>query len=167
MSKLTVDQRHAGTVSASLADTIKVTVKELNAADLQALLNHLGCELIHAVLGCEAEDVIDGTSAVWRRAVLADMLDAPIAELAMGDDINAGKDFIDTWAFVFFQTILEDVLDNKTTGLAQGNLMPHAAESLIDVLHDLRRRIAPAKLKQFLPDVASVAVDDRLRDTTE
>jgi len=29
--------------------------------------------------------------------MLADMLDAPISELAMSDDIDAGKDFIDAW----------------------------------------------------------------------
>lgn len=38
--------------------------------------------------------------------------------------------------------------------------MPHTAESIVDVLHDLRRGLSPAKLKQLLPDVASIAVDD-------
>lgn len=38
---------------------------------------------------------------------------------------------------VFFQTVLEDVLDDEATGLAQGHFMPHAAQSLIDIFHNL------------------------------
>lgn len=45
--------------------------------------------------------------------------------------------------------------------------MPHAPKSLVDIAHDLRWRIAPTKLEQLLPDVASVAVDDSLWDATE
>ena len=45
--------------------------------------------------------------------------------------------------------------------------MPHATESLIDILHDLRRRLSPAKLEKLLPDMTSVAVNDGLRDTTK
>jgi len=45
--------------------------------------------------------------------------------------------------------------------------MPHTSQSFIDVLHDLWRRVTPAKLKQLLPDVASVAMDDCLRNTSK
>lgn len=45
--------------------------------------------------------------------------------------------------------------------------MPHAAESLIDIAHDLGRRITPAKLEQLLPDMASVSVNDSLWNTSK
>ena len=127
----TVNQRHTRAVGASLAYTVKVAVKEVVATNLQALLNHLGGELVHTVFRGEAENVVDGTSTVRRAAVLADVLDAPITELTMSNDINAGKNFVDARALqsnvshgirrrsvqssylVFFETILKDVLDNK------------------------------------------------------
>ena len=45
--------------------------------------------------------------------------------------------------------------------------MPHAAKCLVDIAHDLRRRVAPAQLEQLLPDVAGVTVDHGLWDTTK
>ena len=45
--------------------------------------------------------------------------------------------------------------------------MPHSAKSLVDVFHDLRWRIAPAQLKQFLPDVASISMYHSLRDAAK
>lgn len=40
--------------------------------------------------------------------------------------------------------------------------MPHAGQRIVDELHDLRRRVVPTKLKQLLPDMAGIAVNDRL-----
>jgi len=68
---------------------------------------------------------------------------------------------------VFFETVLEDVLYDETTSFTKSNLMPHSSKSFVDVLHDLWRRVTPAKLKQLLPDVASVAMDDCLRDASK
>jgi len=45
--------------------------------------------------------------------------------------------------------------------------MPHATKSFIDVLHDLRWRLGPAKFKELLPDVAGVAMNDCLWDATK
>jgi hypothetical protein len=45
--------------------------------------------------------------------------------------------------------------------------VPHAAKSLIDILHDLGRGFGPAKLEKLLPDMASIAMNDSLRDTTK
>jgi hypothetical protein len=45
--------------------------------------------------------------------------------------------------------------------------MPHATESLVDVAHDLRGRVAPAKLEELLPHVTRITMDDGLRDTAE
>jgi hypothetical protein len=66
--------------------------------------------------------------------MLANMLDAPISKLAVGDNVNAGKYLFDTgtlvkwlvrcflsWQaiayLVFLETVLEDVLNDKTTSL--------------------------------------------------
>ena len=45
--------------------------------------------------------------------------------------------------------------------------MPHTLQSIVDILHDLRRGLGPSKFKQLLPDVASVAVDDSLGNVAE
>ena len=68
---------------------------------------------------------------------------------------------------VFLETVLEYILDDQTAGLTESNLMPHAAESLVDIAHDLRRRVTPTKFEELLPDVASISVNDRLRDTSK
>jgi hypothetical protein len=39
--------------------------------------------------------VVDGTASVSRSSVFADMLDAPIPELSVGDHINTGQDLVD------------------------------------------------------------------------
>ena len=151
----------------SLADTVKVAVKEVGAANLEALLDDLAGELVHAVLSGNAENVVNGVVAVGSGAVLADVLDAPVAELTVSDNVDAGENFIDARALVILKAVLEDVLNDQTASLAESNLVPHAAESLIDVLHDLGWSVAPAELKELLPDVAGVAVNDGLGDATE
>ena len=45
--------------------------------------------------------------------------------------------------------------------------MPHTPESLIDIFHDLRRRLGPAKLEQLLPDMTSVSMNNSLRNATK
>lgn len=39
--------------------------------------------------------MVDGTTAIRRSTVLTDMLNAPVAELAMGDDVDVCEDFFD------------------------------------------------------------------------
>lgn len=68
---------------------------------------------------------------------------------------------------VLFQTVLEDVLDDKAAGLAQSNLMPHASKCFVDIAHDLRRRVAPAQLEQLLPNMAGIPVDHSLWYTAQ
>lgn len=94
-SRLTVDQGHAGTVGTTFADALQVLVQEVGVTNLQALLNHLGGILIGAVLSCEAKDVVNGTAAIGRGTMLADVLNAPVAELAMSNHIDASEDFVD------------------------------------------------------------------------
>lgn len=45
--------------------------------------------------------------------------------------------------------------------------MPHSTQSLVDILHDLRRRVGPTELKEFLPDMTCIAVDHSLRDPSQ
>lgn len=93
-----VDQRNARTVETTLADSVKVAAKKLGASDLEAFLNDLGSELIHGVLGSVSNDMINGTAAVRRGTMLANMLDAPVAKLTVRHNIDVGKDFLDAWA---------------------------------------------------------------------
>jgi hypothetical protein len=141
LTQRTVDKRHARTILAAFADTFQVTVQELVAAKLQALLNDLGRILIHAVLCGKAKDVVNGSASIGRRSVFADMLNAPIAELAVCDDIDAGKNLVDArtlanvshdtvsgtgcTCLVLFETILEDILHHQTACLTESDLVPH------------------------------------------
>lgn len=93
-----VDQRNARTVETTLTDTIEVATEEVNTTNLEALLNNLGCKLIHAVLGSIADDMVNGSAAISWGTMLADVLDAPVAKLAMGNDVNALQDFLNAGA---------------------------------------------------------------------
>jgi hypothetical protein len=79
----------------AFADTLQITVKELVTANFQALLNHLGGVLIHAVFSSEAKDVVNSSASISRCSMFADVLNAPVSELAMGNDIDASKDLVD------------------------------------------------------------------------
>lgn len=86
-----VDKGNAGTFVPALADTVKIAAQKLGATNLQTLLDHLGRKLVHAVLGGISNDMVDGSAAVSRGAMLADVLDAPVAKLAMSDNVDIGK----------------------------------------------------------------------------
>ena len=45
--------------------------------------------------------------------------------------------------------------------------MPHATQCLVNIFHDLGWRIAPTQLEQLLPNMACIAVNDSLWDSTE
>ncbi len=92
-----VDERNAWTVAATLANTVKVATEKLDTSNLETLLDNLGCKLVHAVLRGVPDDVVNGTAAISWSAVLADVLNAPVAELAVSDNIDASKDFLNTW----------------------------------------------------------------------
>ena len=53
--------------------------------------------MIRAIFRSETQDVFDGTTFVRRSAVLANVLDAPVAKLTMRDNVNACEDLIDAW----------------------------------------------------------------------
>jgi hypothetical protein len=93
-----INQRNAWTVETTFADTIKISAKEVNATNLEAFLNNLGGELVHAVLRGITDDVVNGTAAVSGCTMLADVLDAPVTELAMSDNVNACKNLLNAGA---------------------------------------------------------------------
>ena len=118
---LTVNQWHAGTVGPALADALQVTIQELAVTNLETFLNHLGSILVGAVLGSEAKNVVDGTASVSGSSVFADVLDAPVSELAMGDDINASKDFVDTGSLVTVSNLYQTRKSSDIPCLPRGS----------------------------------------------
>ncbi len=153
-----VDQGNPGTVDSALTHSIKVSTKEVGATNLQTLFNHLGGELVHTVLGSIADNVVDSPAPVRRCTVLTDMLNAPVSKLAVGDDVDVCQNFLDAGALyvqlasliphlpssrdsdlVLFKAILKNILNHQASGFSQGNLVPHASQGLVHVLHDLGR----------------------------
>jgi len=91
-----IDQRDSRSVDATLADAVEIASKKLRATDLQTLLDYLGCILVHAVLGCKTDNMINSAAAVGRGTMLANVLNAPVSELAMGNDVNVLEYLFDT-----------------------------------------------------------------------
>jgi len=63
-------------------------VQKFCSSDLEAFLDNFRCKLIHAVFHSAVENMLGSPALIRRSAVLADMLDAPISELAMGEYID-------------------------------------------------------------------------------
>lgn len=104
-----VDEWHTWTIGAAFADAIQVAIEERLATNLETFLNDLGCILVDAILGREADDVIDSAAAVGWSTMLTDVLDAPVSELTVSDNIDAGKNLVDGGA-------LEIISDLPQTG---------------------------------------------------
>ena len=98
--------------------------------------------------------MVNSPAAVRGRTVFTDVLDAPVTELAMGHNINVGKNLLNARTLlrkvrriiptyknlaylILFEAVLEDVLHNKTASLSQSDFVPHSVQSLVDILHDL------------------------------
>lgn len=95
-----INEWDARTVVTACTDTVEIAGQEIDSTNLQTFLHDLGCELISAVLRSIANDMVNGTATISRGTVFANVLDAPVAELTMGDDVNAGQNLLDTWALV-------------------------------------------------------------------
>lgn len=93
-----VNEWDAWTVVAAFANTIKISTKKFHPANLEALFNNFGGKLVHAILRCIADDMVDSTATINRRSMLANMLDAPIAKLTVSNDVDASKNFFDAGA---------------------------------------------------------------------
>lgn len=92
-----VDEWYAWTIVTTFANTIKVSAEEFDPTNLKALLNDFGCELIHTVLRCITNDMVNSAAAISWCTMLADVLDAPITELAMSNNVDTGKYFLNAW----------------------------------------------------------------------
>jgi hypothetical protein len=103
-----VDQWNTRAIEATFANTIKIAAEKFGTANLEALLDYLGSKLIHAVLGCIADNMINCATPISRGAVLANVLDAPVAELAVSNNINAGKDLFDARALNRISKLVEE-----------------------------------------------------------
>ena len=84
----TINQRYARAILAPFAYTLKVALQEIGATNLETLLDYFRSKLVHAILRGITKYMIDGAATVLRCTVLADVLNTPIAELAMGYDID-------------------------------------------------------------------------------
>ena len=93
-----VDQWNARTIETTLTDTIEVASEEVNTTNLEALLDDLGSELIHAVLGSIANDMINGSATISGGTMLANVLNAPVAKLSMSNNVNALQDLFNARA---------------------------------------------------------------------
>ena len=90
-----IDQGDPGSVDAALADAVEIPSKKLGTSNLETLLHNLGCKLIHAVLGSIADDVVNRATTIRRGSMFTDVLDAPVAKLAMSDDVDVREDLLD------------------------------------------------------------------------
>ena len=103
-----INQWNARAIMATLTNSIEVASKEINTTNLEALLNNLGGKLIHAVLRSIADNMVNCTAAISRRTMLADVLNAPVAELAVSNNVDAGKDFFDARALFYVSLYLKN-----------------------------------------------------------
>jgi hypothetical protein len=93
-----IDQRNARTIRPRSSDDSKIAIQEVQSANLEALLNNLGGKLIDAVVIRVGQDVVNDATLVRGRAVLTEVLDTPVSELAVSDEINVGDYFLDSRA---------------------------------------------------------------------
>lgn len=93
-----VDEGNSGPVHPSLTNSIKIAAEKLGATNLETLLDNLRSELVHGILSSVSNNMINGTAPVSRSSVLTNMLDAPVSELTVGDDVNIGEDLLNTMA---------------------------------------------------------------------
>lgn len=93
-----VDQWNSWSVETAFADSVQVASKEINTTNLEAFLNNLGSELVHAVFRGITNDVVNGTASISWSTMLANVLDTPIAELTMSNDVDTGKNLFNARA---------------------------------------------------------------------
>jgi hypothetical protein len=86
-----IDEGNSRTVESTLTNAIQITTQKLYTTYFEALFDNLGSELIHAVFRSISNDMINSTAAVSWSAMLADMLDTPVAKLTVSHNIDACK----------------------------------------------------------------------------
>lgn len=96
-----INEWNTWTVVAAFANTIKISTKKFHSANLEAFFNNFGGKLVHAILRCIANDVVNGAAAVNWYSMLANVLDAPISKLAVSNDVDTSKNFFDAWSLQY------------------------------------------------------------------
>jgi len=91
-----IDERNAWTIWMSCGDDSEISIKEFDPTNLETLLDDFGSKLVNAVAVRVGKNVIDNSAPVCRRTMFAEMLDAPITELAMSNEIDACDNFFDS-----------------------------------------------------------------------
>lgn len=89
-----VNKRDPRAIQTSLTDSVKIAAEEVGATDLETLLDDLGSELIHRILSSVTNDMINGAASVRRGSMLANVLDAPVSELTVSDDVDVYEDLL-------------------------------------------------------------------------
>lgn len=162
-----VDEWNTWTFRVRSGDDREVTVEKVHTSNLKAFLHDFGGILIDAVAVSIGKNMVNDPALVLWFSVLAQVLNAPVSELTMSNEVNVVNDFIDGRSLLFFNAILEDVLHYKAAGLSKGDLVPHAFECSVNLGHDLRWFASPSKFEQFLPHMTSVAMNDSVRNTAK
>jgi len=93
-----VDQWNTRTIKTALADAVEIAAEKVDTTNLEAFLNNLGSELIHAILGRIADDMVNCSAAISWRTMLTDVLNAPVAKLAVSNNVNTGENLLDARA---------------------------------------------------------------------
>lgn len=139
-----VDEWNSRSVRVRSRDDSEISIEKFNTANLEAFLDDLRGVLIDAVAVGVDEDVIDDSPLVRGCAVLAEMLNTPIAELTMSYEIDVGNDLFNSRSFFILNAVLEDVLNDQTSSLAQRDFVPHATKGFVDLGHNLRWLCTPS-----------------------
>jgi hypothetical protein len=92
-----INKRNASPVTSTFADAIKISAEKICAANFQTLFDDFGGELIGAILSSISNDMINGPATIRRCPVLADVLDAPVAKLPVGYNIDIGQHLLNAW----------------------------------------------------------------------
>lgn len=104
-----VNDGQAGPVIVSLGNLVQISLTKLAASNLEALFHNLRGKLVEAILHGIANNVVDSPSAIGWCTMLANVLNAPVAKLAMGDQVNISEDLFNARALHRDKRALESV----------------------------------------------------------
>jgi len=86
-----VNQWETGPIFTPLANASQIALNEFDSTNLETLLNHLGGKLIAAVLRGILNDMVDGAITIAWSSILAYVLNAPVAKLSVGNNVDTGQ----------------------------------------------------------------------------
>ncbi len=95
-----INEGDSRAIHTALTHAIEISIKELRSSNFEALLNYLGGKLVRTIFCRVSDNVVNSPTTVGGSSMLADVLNTPIAKLAVSDDVNVGKNLFDAWALV-------------------------------------------------------------------